>query len=92
VQQFWAIFVKKFYHTIRFYPGLILILVVPTIFLILAFVTIVAVPGVRDDPPRRLSLGNSALDPSNVTMFHADLTGQANFSVRLKVLWIFKQQ
>ncbi len=75
-------FTKKFYTTLRFYAALVVMFSIPLVFVIMAFVVVVAIPKEQDDPPRLLSLNNSGSNPKNVTLFYADLVGDVlKFSV-----------
>ena len=62
LQQFLAMFLKRFYNSLRYYVAVITQLILPLIFLILALL-IVKIPSVkpRDDPRRVLTLSHSSL-------------------------------
>ena len=82
VQQFWAMFIKRFYYTIRFYPSLVIQIVFPVIFTLVGILVILTSKQ-GDDRPRFLFMNNSALDSSHLIAFHAELDGRyLNFSVR----------
>ena len=72
-QQIWAMFVKKFYISIRAYGFLISQVLFPAFFIILG--NVLAITGLRgtdqgQDPQRTLTLENSALFVDNVTVFY----------------------
>ena len=90
LQQFYAIFLKRIYNSLRFYGAIVSQLVLPLIFVLFGLILIVTVPsGNEDDPKRSLGLDSSAISPENVSVFYAqfgDLSvGSSNldFSVSL---------
>lgn len=86
VQQFWAMFVKRFYNTLRFYGALVSQLLLPLLFVIFALSVAVSVPSnQRDDPPRTLLLNNSGLVPGVSITFYAQFGGSINLSVSVLV-------
>ena len=83
-QQFVAMFMKRFYNSLRFYIAVLTQLVLPLIFILLALI-LIKIPTSRlgDAPRRELTLHNSALS-KNVTAFWAqfgDAPQQFNFTV-----------
>ena len=70
-QQFVAIFLKRFYNSLRFWVAIIWQLIIPLLFVLWGLILGVTTPGFNtDDPSRVLSIRNSA--PSdNVIFFHA---------------------
>ena len=84
LQQFVAMFLKRFYNSLRFYIAVITQLVLPLIFILLALILIkIPNPNLGDQPPRSLTLKNSALS-RNVTTFWAqfgDTPAHFNFAV-----------
>ena len=62
LQQFWAMFLKRFYNSLRFYVAVITQLILPLVFLVLALL-IVKIPilNPQDDPRRVLTLRHSSL-------------------------------
>lgn len=70
-QQFVAIFLKRFYNSLRFWVAIIWQLIIPLLFVLWGLILGVTTPGFNtDDPSRVLTIRNSA--PSdNVIFFHA---------------------
>jgi ABC-type multidrug transport system ATPase subunit len=62
LQQFWAMFLKRFYNSLRYYVAVVTQLILPLVFLVLALL-IVKIPSVipTDDPRRVLTLRQSSL-------------------------------
>ncbi len=82
LQQFWAMFVKRIYYSIRFYPYIPIQVGFPTVFSAIGVLVVILNPQ-SDDPPRPLYLHNTGLDARNTTIFYAELDGlKMNFSVR----------
>ena len=72
LQQFWAMFVKKFHISLRAYGFLISQIFVPVVFIVFANILLVSNPGdTRLEPKRALTLDNSALFADNLTLFYA---------------------
>lgn len=71
LQQFVAMFMKRFYNSLRFYIAVLTQLVLPLIFILLGLI-LIKIPntGLGDEPRRLLTLHNSALS-RNVTAFWA---------------------
>ena len=71
-QQFWAVFMKRFYNFIRFWANVVWQLIIPLIFVILSLVFAVTVGqgDVTTEPSRVISVPRSALS-SNRTFFWA---------------------
>ena len=87
-QQFVAIFLKRFYNSLRFWVAIIWQLIIPLIFVLWGLILGVTNTGLNsDDPSRSLTIQNSA--PSdNITFFWAQF-GYADsnlFSVSMSVL------
>lgn len=81
VQQFWALFVKRFYNSLRFYGALFSQLFLPLLFVVLGLAVAITVPSNQtDDAPRALLLNNSGLTPDNATTFFAQFGSSLNFS------------
>lgn len=85
VQQFWAMFLKRFYNSVRFFGALFSQFILPMLFVLCALVLAVTLPGPNQDDPRRaLLLENSALS-DNITVFHIqfgdEVSNPFNFSV-----------
>ena len=81
-QQIWAMFVKKFYISIRAYGFLISQVLFPAFFIILG--NVLAITGLRgtgqgQDPQRTLTLERSALFVDNMTLFYAQF---GNLNIR----------
>ena len=71
-QQIWAMFVKKFYISLRAYGFLISQLFFPVFFVIFANVLARSIPNnTGPEPKRALTLDNSALFVDNLTLFYA---------------------
>ena len=71
-QQIWAMFVKKFYISLRAYGFLISQLFFPVFFVIFANVLAISIPNdTGPEPKRALTLDNSALFVDNLTLFYA---------------------
>lgn len=72
LQQFLAIFIKRFIHSVRFWVAIIWQLVIPMIFVLWGLLVAEFVPGTTSDPPNRLiSVPNSAPSVENITFFWA---------------------
>lgn len=85
LQQFWAMFLKRFYNSLRFYGALVSQLLLPLLFVIFGLVIAVTVPSNQsDDAPRPLWLNNSGLTPDTSIVFYAEFGGGGvlNLSVR----------
>lgn len=88
VQQFWALFVKRFYNSLRFYGALFSQLFLPLLFVVLGLAVAITVPSNQtDDAPRALLLNNSGLTPDNATTFFAQFGSSLNFSVGQRRGW-----
>ena len=73
-QQFWAMFLKRFYNSLRFWQALITQLLLPLIFVLIALVLAVTLPNNNEnDPSRPLRIDNSALDRDDRIVFYAVL-------------------
>ena len=73
-QQFWAMFTKRFYNSLRFYAAVVSQIFFPIVFVLFGMVLAVTGPGRdQDDPIRILSLDNSALFSGNLSLFYAQL-------------------
>lgn len=70
LQQFVAMFMKRFYNSLRFYIAVITQLVLPLIFILLALILIKIPSYLGEQPQRLLTLKNSALS-RNATAFWA---------------------
>lgn len=82
LQQFWAMFIKRFFNSLRFYGALVSQLIFPFFFVLFGLLVAVTVPSnVADDPPRALFIDNSGLTPGNSTVFFAQFGGNLNLSV-----------
>ena len=88
LQQFVAMFLKRFYNSLRFYIAVITQLVLPLIFILLALILIkIPNPNLGDQPSRLLTLENSALS-RNVTTFWAQFGDTpANFDLEVRKLY-----
>ena len=73
-QQIWAMFVKKFYISLRSYGFLISQFFFPLFFIIFANVLVRSIPNnAGSEPKRALTLDNSALFMDNLSLFYAQL-------------------
>ena len=73
-QQIWAMFVKKFYISLRAYGFLISQIFFPVFFIIFANILAISIPNdTGPEPQRALTLDNSALFVDNLTLFYAQL-------------------
>lgn len=82
LQQFWAMFVKRFYNSLRFYGALVSQFFFPIMFVIFGLAVAVTVPSNQnDDPPRKLLINNSGLDPENLILFYAQFEGGATLNL-----------
>lgn len=71
-QQIWAMFVKKFYISLRAYGFLISQLFFPVFFAVFANILAISIPtDTGSAPSRALTLDNSALFVDNLTLFYA---------------------
>lgn len=83
-QQFWAMFLKRVYNSLRFWGALVSQLLLPVGFVLFALVLAVSGPAQnQDDPKRSLDLKNSAESPDNISLFYAQFgeSSPLNFSV-----------
>ena len=83
LQQFVAMFLKRFYNSLRYYNAIITQLIIPLIFIILALLIVKIPPRARDSPKRALTLSRSALS-DRVEVFWAhfgDLSTEFSFEV-----------
>ena len=91
LQQFWAMFLKRFYNSLRYYVAIITQLILPLVFMFLALVLIKIPNNTLGDQPRRLlTLHNSALS-RNITAFWAqfgDPPPHLNFSVSFTYMYL----
>ena len=72
VQQFYAMFLKRLYNSMRFWQAIITQLVLPLLFVLIAMILAVTLPNANEnDPLRSLTIKNSALDPDNQLVFFA---------------------
>ncbi|CAI8011243.1 Phospholipid-transporting ATPase ABCA1 [Geodia barretti] len=71
LQQFLAMFLKRFYNSLRFYVAVITQLILPLVFMLFALI-LIKIPNsaLQDQPSRLLTLRHSALS-HNVTTFWA---------------------
>ena len=73
IQQFYALLVKRFLHSIRNWRAIIIQIVLPVMFILLGLILIETVPGVRDaDELRMMSLPESALIEDDIITFFAE--------------------
>ncbi|CAI8053623.1 ATP-binding cassette sub-family A member 3 [Geodia barretti] len=73
-QQFYAMFLKRFYNSLRFWQAIITQLVLPLLFVLIAMILAVTLPNANEnDPPRPLRISNSALVPDSRLVFFATL-------------------
>ncbi|XP_019857855.1 PREDICTED: ATP-binding cassette sub-family A member 3-like [Amphimedon queenslandica] len=82
VQQFAAMFLKRFYHSIRFWQAVIWQLVIPLIFVLFGLIVAKVVPKVATratSPSRVLSIDNSA-PSNNVSLFWASFDPSLSFT------------
>ncbi|XP_019855200.1 PREDICTED: ATP-binding cassette sub-family A member 3-like [Amphimedon queenslandica] len=81
-QQFWAIFLKRFYNSLRFWVAIIWQLIIPLLFVLWGLILGVTNTGFNaDDPSRVLTIENSALS-DNRTFFYAQFGDSSLFSSR----------
>lgn len=78
MQQFWAMFLKRFHNSLRFFGAWFSQLIIPIAFVLvgLLLTLVIAIPN-QDDPKRALHLDNSALS-NNITIFYAQFGDEAN--------------
>ena len=80
-QQFLAIFLKRFYNSLRFWVAIIWQLIIPLLFVLWGLILGVTNTGFNaDDPSRVLTIENSALS-DNRTFFYAQFGDTSLFSV-----------
>ena len=71
-QQFYAMFLKKFYNSLRFWQAAITQLILPLLFILLGLVLVKTLPNDNEnDPPRAMNVQNSAIDADNRIFFYA---------------------
>ncbi len=73
LQQFVAMFMKRFRHSLRFWAAVVSQFVLPLIFVFLALVLAKTLPVPGNDGSRELRIDNSALS-STINVFYADFT------------------
>ena len=79
-QQFYALLVKRFLHSLRNWRALITQVVLPSIFILLGLILIETVPGVTEpDELRVMSLQETALIDDDIVTFFAEF-GDGNLS------------
>ena len=72
-QQFCAMFLKRFYNSLRFWQAIIIQLILPLAFVLLGLIFAVTLPNANeDDPSRQLRIDNSVLDPNNRILFYTE--------------------
>ena len=72
LQQFSAMFLKRFYNSIRFWVSIIWQFILPIAFVLWAMVLAVTLPGLNsDEPPRVMTISSSSLS-NNRTFFWAE--------------------
>ena len=77
-QQFYALLVKRFLHSIRNWRAIITQIIIPILFIILGLVLIETVPGrTSNDEKRLLSMPQSSLIEDRIMTFYAEL-GSSN--------------
>ena len=75
-QQFYALLVKRFLHSIRNWRAIITQIIIPILFIILGLVLIETVPGrTSNDEKRLLSMPQSSLIEDRIMTFYAELGG-----------------
>ena len=85
IQQFWAMFLKRFYNSLRFFGAVFSQFLLPMLFVLFALVLAVTIPNPNQDDPRRaLLLENSALS-SNVTVFYVEFADEQNSPLNFSV-------
>ena len=87
VQQFYALLVKRFLHSIRNWRAIINQVVVPTIFILLGLILVETIPAVTEpDELRSMSLQESALVDDDIVTFYAEFgSGRRIFEVIIAV-------
>ena len=81
LQQFRAMFTKHALNSIRHIVAIVLQLLLPTIFVLLALVLVKITPSRLDqDPPRNLSVATSIPMNSDTKLFFADLRANASMN------------
>ena len=79
-------FLKRFYHSLRFYAAVISQILFPVLFVSLGMVLAITVPGRdQDDSKRVLNLDNSALFTDNLSIFYAQF-GDINVNNKMFIL------
>ena len=94
LQQFWAMFTKRFYNSLRFYAAVISQIFFPILFILFGMILAVTGPGHDQDNPKRvLTLKNSALFGGNISLFYAQLgeinVGNTSFVLSVS-LWYYR--
>ena len=86
-------FLKRFYHSLRFYAAVISQILFPVLFVSLGMVLAITVPGRdQDDSKRVLNLDNSALFTDNLSIFYAQF-GDININNKMLILSVsYKDQ
>ena len=80
LQQFRAMFLKRLYFHVRFYPSLIFQLIFPALFSAIGLLVVLAFPN-EDDPPRILDVSSTGVNREDSSIFYAELDGKnMNFS------------
>ena len=82
IQQFYALTIKRFLHSIRNWRAIIIQVVLPVMFILLGLILIETVPSVSDpDELRVMSLPESALNEDDIVTFFADFENTDIFQV-----------
>ena len=86
-------FLKRFYHSLRFYAAVISQILFPVLFVSLGMVLAITVPGRdQDDSKRVLNLDNSALFTDNLSIFYAQF-GDIDINNKMLILSVsYKDQ
>lgn len=82
LQQLRAMFVKRFYNSLRFYGAVVSQLFLPLLFVLFALIVVVTAPDRQgDDQPRLLRLNDSSPLPENTIVFFAQFGSVANLDL-----------
>ena len=85
IQQFYAMFLKRLYNSLRFWQAGITQLLLPLLFVLIAMILAITLPNANEnDPSRPLTIKNSAFNPDSRLVFFANFhkSSSIDFSVR----------
>lgn len=86
-QQFYALLIKRFLHSLRNWRAIITQIIIPIVFVTFGLVLIETVPGLTSqDAKRSLSMPKSALLEDKIITFYAELGSSSNAIFKVSYL------